>query len=216
MRGAIDAIYWKLHSSFLRNQRGQADRFLAMLEDEVKGKILDQELRPAQIIRYSIMRDRIGRGEYGRIYGDGSTSDQLDVAASAEASGPEAEFHKKLVTSDGRSALCAAVLADFKSNIVHEVDLAPYGRLDFLVRDCRIWTAVEVKMGEATHAVVSQIDKYRLALELDMCMGLHDEVRTVVMAEAFPEYVRTELSRMAVTMIHHDGSLQGLRRVVQK
>ena len=66
-------------------------------------------------------------------------------------------------------------------------------------------------MGSAPADVVSQIDRYRLASELDMCMGLHDDVKAVVVAESFPHYVAVELSRLSVTMVTHDGSPQGLK-----
>lgn len=216
MRGIADAIYWKLHASFLRNQREAAQRFLAMLEDEASKASLDDQLSRPQLLRYVAMKGRMAIGEYGRIYGAGAGADGIAAPTKAEPSGSEVDFHRKLMTREGRTALCLALTANLDADFLHELDLSPYGRLDLLVKDGRTWTAVEIKMGEAQPSVISQVDKYRLALELEMNKGLHDEVQAVVLAEAFPEIVKAELARMAVTMVQHDGTLQGIRRIVPK
>jgi hypothetical protein len=134
-------------------------------------------------------------------------------SAPVEPSGPEKDFHKVLITNAGRTALFKeAGIRDWAS-ASHEHDFWEYGKCDFYIREGRIAHVVEVKMGEAPSSVVSQIDRYRLAAELDMCFGLHDEVMAVVMAEKFPPYVMTELSRLNVTMLLHRGTPDSIERV---
>lgn len=212
MRGIHSAIYFKMHSAFLRNHRSQAVRLLAMLEDELSrkpdGLLLDTN--QSHVDRFERIRDRIARGEFGRVYGYGSEAPQSTQAV-LPPSGVESEFHKKLMHKSGRPLFLEALGASPAATLVHEADMGEFGRCDFVARDGRSWYVVEVKMGSAPADVVSQIDRYRLASELDMCMGLHDDVKAVVVAESFPHYVAVELSRLSVTMVTHDGSPQGLK-----
>ena len=43
-RGIVGAIYFKLNTAFLRNERARTDNFIGMLEDEAKGKDLEKML----------------------------------------------------------------------------------------------------------------------------------------------------------------------------
>lgn len=209
----LDAIYWRLHSSFLRNEREDARRFLAMLEDEL-GELpskLASEIGPAQMERFRKIKDRVSRGEFGRLYGPGeSVGPVYEAPRIRERSGPEKEFCRALLKE--RERLLGAMDMEFWADIVPEVDMDPFGRCDFVAREGRTVAVVEVKMGEAPTSVVSQIDKYRLAAELDMCIGTHDEVLAYVVAENFQPYVATELSRLSVNMILHKGSPRTLRK----
>lgn len=216
MRGIIDALYWRLHTTFLLNDREKAQRFLEMLEDEAKKSPcgVASELSPPHVMRFAQIRGSMARGQFGRLHGDGYSAPSEDFPA--EPSGPEKDFHLKLMSRECRPLLMAVLGAGERSGMVHEADLSPYGICDFVVRDQRVRIALEVKMGESPTSVVSQIDRYRLALELDMNLGAHDEVRAVVMAESFPTYVAGELSRLGVEMVRHDGTGQGFTPLVPK
>jgi len=212
LRGIKHAIYWKLHASFLKNDQKRATSFLSMLEDEVKhgprGMSLEQEIGAPHYLRYLRIRDKMRAGEYGRLHGQGPTAPDLPDGPRAERSGPESEFCRQLLNHRG---LFMSVVDMEGGSMMPEVEMGEYGRCDFVVRAGRRLMVSEVKMGDAPTSVVAQIDKYRLCAELDMNLGLHDEVLAVVMAERFPPCVASELSRMSVLMVEHHGDPGALR-----
>lgn len=215
-RGVIDAIYWKLHTSYLRNDRKTADRFLAMLEHEADGDwdAVRAELGLKHFLRLHQIKAKIKIGQYGRLYGDGYETPAIEATYGViQKSGLEREFCDKLYSQDGRERLAVACGFGPVCTVLRELDLDEFGRVDFLLGEGRARLAVEVKMGEAPSSVVSQIDKYRLGLELDMCRGLYDEVFAAVAAEYFPPYVATELSRLSVIMLQHNGTIESVRRL---
>lgn len=210
MRGILDALYWRLHSSYLRNEREDARRFLAMLEDEMAHGSLVSEIGAVQMGRFRKIREGITDGSFARLYGQGTDSSALDLGPPADRSGEEKDFCKKLL-QDRHVLLC--LLGADGADIVTELPMDPYGRCDFVIRAGRRVYVAEVKMGEAPSSVVSQIDKYRLCMELDMCLGTHDEVLAFVVAESFSPYVASELSRLDVGMIEHKGNCESMKRV---
>lgn len=212
-RGSAHAIYWKLHTAFLKNERTRAAMLLGMLEDEAKHVMLIDEIGAAHYDRYRLIKDAVSSGTFSRLYGAGESTPEPFGLPPAEYEGDEADFHRKVMSVEGRRKLYECLGIDFWANMTHEMELDPYGRCDFVVREGRTWHCIELKMREAKSSVVSQIDKYRLALELDMCMGLHDRVKAVVVAQAFSPYVASELSRLSVDMLKHDGTVESLRRI---
>jgi hypothetical protein len=213
-RGIIDALYWRLHSSFLKNDRKRADFMLGMLEDEGLRSSIEEELGPIHYKRYVAIRHKIWIGQYGRLYDDGYSTPLLEQTfAPEETTIGEAEFHKKLMSKEGRSYLSPLIGVSSNASWLHELNMNPYGRCDFVVREGRKQIAIEVKINEAKSAVVGQIDKYRLNLELEMANGLCDYVEAIVIAKTFSPYVSAELSRLGVRMICHDGEIAGLRLI---
>jgi hypothetical protein len=215
-RGILHAIYWRLHTFFLKNDRERAAKFLAMLEDELKHapEALEKEIGEIHMQRFNKIRQRMAIGEFGRLYGTGASCPlSSQYHAHVEPSGPEKDFHKILIAEDGRKALFHEAHIREWASMCHEVDLQEYGKCDFVIREGRLLHVVEVKMGEAPSSVVSQIDRYRLCAELEMCCGIHDSVMAVVMAESFPTYVMTELSRLNVAMLLHRGTPDSIERI---
>lgn len=214
MRGVAHAIYWKLHTAFLKNERPTAEKMLGMLEaDELLNPILKDQIGAIHYARYELIRENIRNGQFGRLYGFGTSVPSIESGGINEDSGSEAEFHKMLLSKQGKERLFGCLGIESGASVVHELDMAPYGRCDFLVREGRTWHVIEVKMGEAKSSVVSQIDKYRMAQELEMCLGLHDRVEAVVVAENFTPYVAGELSRLSVQMVKHGGNIDGLLKI---
>jgi hypothetical protein len=211
-RGIIDAIYWRLHASFLLNERSEAEKFLALLEDESsrKDELVLSEIGPVHMGRFRTIRERVRTGSFGRLYGDGIgvPRDQVEFVSEDQS---EDEVHRWLYGKDGSSLLLACIGASWESIMCSEVVMGEYGRCDILVRDGRTVYPVEIKAAEAPSSVVSQIDRYRLAMELDFCLGLYDKVIPVVVAGDFGPYVRQELSRCDVSMVCHEG--KSLRRL---
>lgn len=214
MRGIVDALYWRLHTAYLKNYRQDAERFLAMLDDETGGSAdpIEREVGFIHAERLRKIKDRMVSGSFGRIYGDGDGVDLMDLSPpAAKKTCNERDFCRDLLRS--KDKFLSTLGIEFWADVVCEVDLAPYGRCDFLVTEGRKTNVIEVKMGESPPAVVSQIDRYRLALELDMCLGLYDEVSAYVLAESFSPYVAGELSRLDVAMVEHKGTPGSLRRI---
>jgi len=211
MRGIIDAIYWRLHASYLRNQREDAGKFLAMLEDEMGGEdsLLSAEIGSAHMTRFAIMRKGVRDGTFPRFFGAGYEVELDPSVIVPEKTQKERDFTKSIASS----VLLPLVGASPRSIVVLELDMDEFGRCDVVIRDGRTMHVIEVKMGSAPPAVVSQIDRYRMAGELDMCLGLHDRVVAHVVAGSFPPYVSTELSRHSVGMILHEGRPDRLRLV---
>lgn len=212
-KGALGAIYWKLHASFLKNDRQTADKMLGMLMHEANNSdfTLSVGLGDIHFERFYKIRSGIRSGNYGRLYGQGIDAPQAPPILKKDLDINEREFHR-IILSEKKSFL-DCIGASRKASIVHEMEMDPYGRCDMLVRDGRVWHVVEVKIGEAPTAVVSQIDKYIIFAELQMCLGLHDEVKATVIAQTFPPYVTSELSRISVKMIEHKGTADSLRGV---
>ena len=213
-RGIVDALYWRLHSSYLRNQREDASKYLAMLEDETKGDhdLIFAEIGTRHMPRFYKMKDGVEDGSFPRLFGSGyETPPVVDYAiVNVNELPKEREFCRQISCEP---ILRAIVGAQSESIIVLEVEMDEFGRCDIVIRDGRILHVIEVKMGEAPTDVPAQIDRYILAAELDMCLGLHDEVVAHVVAGKFPKYVATELSRRSVGMILHEGRPDRLRLV---
>ena len=205
MRGTVDAIYWKLHTAFLLNRREDAAKYLSMLEDEMglfSGAI--SEIGPHST-RYRLIAEEIKSGRFGSLHGGYSAPVGSFPFEQPEPSGQEKDFHKVLLTRPARACLFPLMDWPLVASMYHEYDMGKYGRSDFFVRNARQASVIEVKMGAAPPSVVSQIERYRLASELDMCLGLYDSVEAVVMAEAFPPTVATELARIGARMVLHSG-----------
>lgn len=213
MRGTAHALYWRLHTAFLLNKRDEAKKSLAMLEfDELSNPVLAKEIGPIHYSRFELIRENVRNGNFGRLHGLGSQAPDMQPIVQPEDIPAEAEFHRILFAPTGKQKLLAC-LGIKRADMVHELNLGQYGRCDFLIRDGRAWHVVEVKMEEAKPAVISQVEKYRLALELDMIFGLHDSVNAIVLAQSFPPYVAGELARLSVQMVRHGGDADSLERV---
>lgn len=212
-KGILDAIYWRLHSAFLRNERAIATKMLAILSDEMGmyGEHLKAEIGEAHFARFLRIQEKMANGDFGRLHGPGAEATQ-EVQVAATVDQAELDFCKELFRK--RDILCEAIGCRRSATIVCEHDMGEYGRCDFYVRDGRTVKILEAKMGMASHALVSQIDKYRIAAELDMCVGTHDSVETYVLAGGYPKYVLDELARASVVVLAHDGKAESIRRIV--
>jgi hypothetical protein len=212
-RGEIHAIYWKMHTSYLKNNRDTAKLFFGMLSSYSDYEILN-EIGLVHYNRFEIIRKNIENNMFGRLNGNGYTTPDDITTYKKEKTIKEKDFCKLLYSKTGSRFLAELVGADLNSyTILNEFELGDYGRLDFLIKSGRKVYAIEVKTGEAPSSLVSQIDKYRLALELSMNFGLYDEVQAFVVAEAFPVYVTGELSRLSIELIEHKGTLETLKLV---
>lgn len=217
MRGMLDAMYWKLHTAYLRNEREDAKHFLHLLCNECGDSFqkLVEEIGPVQVLRFRRIRKEVEEGTFRRLYGDGVGIEELRMSPPwREKGGSEKEFCRKLLSREGLCRLFLVLSVSEGALVVPEVRMDPYGRCDMVIREGKRVHVVEVKVGEAPTSVVAQIDKYRLCMELEMCLGLHDEVLAYVLAESFSPYVSSELSRIDVRMIEHRCSLDSLRYVV--
>lgn len=215
MKGRLDAIYWRLHTYYLRNEREDALRFLKLFEDEDKKTPKVFDIDEIHRGRFKKIKEGILNGSFSRLYGSGTSVSNLDFSyINSEKSGKEKDFCWELIKADGLEKLCDIIGCTYLfTNVVSELNMDPYGRCDLVLKEGRSMYVVEVKMGSAPSSVVSQIDKYRLCMELDMCRGLYDEVFAFVLAENYPSYVSLELSRLDVGMIEHKGSPDTLKKI---
>lgn len=209
-RGILDALYWRLHTSYLLNDRTSSEKFLAMLVDEhlASPSYLVDEIGPVNYARYLKIKTNVENGSFCRLYGGGQATPQ-PVECNYETGKEERQFHVDLMAQP--AALFSLIEVPNDALVIHELDLSEYGRCDFVFRHGKVVTVVEVKMEDAPTSVVSQIDKYRLGLELDMCLNLYNTVRAFVLAAGFGPYVTSELSRVDVGMIVHQGKPNELR-----
>lgn len=183
--------------------------FLGFLEDEQEknpGGLLN-EIGPIHMLRYRKIKERMALDLYGRVEG-GTSAPSADWRTSKERTRAEKDFQGELITRRGRTMLFVLIGVPDDAIMVEEVRMGDYGRCDIVVTSGRETWPIELKAGEAGSSVVSQIDKYRMAQELDMCLGLYDEVIPFVMAESFPPYVSSELSRNGVGMVIHNGTVE--------
>lgn len=212
-RDILDAIYWRLHTSYLLNEREEAQKFMLMLEHEEKaGDKLSDEIGLIHYGRFLKIKEGITSNSWSRIYGSGETTPRSFEVYESAVEKRENDIHKALLSKEGMVLLEALLGVSDEAIYIHEYDLRDYGRCDILARDKRTIYIIEVKQGETPSSVVSQIDKYRLAMELDMSLGLYDYVQAAVVAESFSKYVTAELSRLDVKMLAFSYPLS-LRRV---
>ena len=216
IRGALHAIYFRLNSAFLKNDRETANKYLSIMETELSldQSALSKELTKPHLDRFKKIQERIKSNEYGRIYNNGTSSPKLEDTKKVEKSGNELAFCRSLV--ENKYKLYEKLNINRTANIDFEVDLGEYGRADIIIKDGRKLYIVETKMGTSPTSLVSQIDKYIVAFELKMNYGLFDYVIPIVLAESFSEYVNAELSRMGVTMMLHNGNVDSLRKIDEK
>lgn len=212
MRGKAHAIYWRLHTAYLRNYQETAEKFLGMLEDECKSISLENEIGKIHYERFLLISHNIKHKLYIPLWNGGTAENFKPMSfQEGEPIGEEKEFHKLLLAD--RLLLYDVIGASKTSSIMHEIDVNPYGRIDFIVKDGRIWYVVEVKMGEVGHHVTSQIAQYRIAMEMTMNLGLHDIVKAAVVAPAFNTFAQGELTRNGVLLIGHSGTPESLCRL---
>jgi hypothetical protein len=178
-----------------------------MFKDELGQDRIESVIGP-HAERYEWMCQAIENGSFARFHGGGYGDPEIQAPA-APQDGLEADFNRLVIRERSKLYRCLGI--DPKASILAEYDMGEFGRCDFVVREGRRWHCIESKWGTAGHDVISQIDKYRTALELDFCMGMHDYVEAVVLARGFPPYVGAELSRCSVRMVTHDGTLDSLR-----
>lgn len=173
---------------------------------------IEKEITHTHFLRFLKIRDNILNNQFGRLYGNGYNVPELaTVYAPIQKSCEEKEFCKKLSTKEGREKLSSILSITQDFSLLSEFELGHYGRLDLLGKSVRTVFAIECKVGLAPNSLVSQIDRYRLALELNMNLGLYDEVKAYVVSERFTTYEAIELSRLSVNMIEHSGTIQSLK-----
>jgi hypothetical protein len=144
-RGIIGAIYFKLNTAYLMNEREIADSFLGMLLDEGKRTSLKDALGSIHHERLQFMRESLARGRCARFYGNGASTPDIDhFLSKPEKSIAEAEFHRKLMSKDGRIKLFDALGIEPWADLVHEVEMEPYGRCVDI--ESRIWTPSGYKL----------------------------------------------------------------------
>ena len=209
-RQIAHCLYWKLHTAYLKNNRHDSNKFFGMLNEYPDCDIL-KEIDEPHFERYKTIRTNIQNGIYGRIHGSGFETPEIPLVFSKDKSGSEKEFCDKLWSKEGRIKLSNLLNLSKNATILREYEIDSFGRLDFLIRDGRRISIIEVKMGQSPYSLVSQIDKYRLAVELDMCYGLYDYVNAYTIAESYTSYEAIELSRASVKILEHKGTLESLR-----
>jgi hypothetical protein len=209
-RGILDALFWRLHTSYLLNDRTASEKFLSLIVDEQinSSATLRYEIGEQNYKRYLKIKTNVENGSFARLYGGGGNAPDPIFDISETEKG-EKEFHMELMSNP--YALFSLIDVPKDAIVVHELEMSEYGRCDFIFRHGKTITALEVKIGDAPTSVVSQIDKYRLGLELDMCLNMYDQVRAFVLAGGFGPYVTSELSRVDVGMIVHRGKPDELR-----
>jgi hypothetical protein len=217
MEEIVNALYWYLHTSYLYNNRERAEKFATLMDVEIEktGVTAKTALGYTHFGRYLKIRDNMDRGFYGRLSLSGYSTPSHGISSIKHAkSDKEKKFCRSLLK---RKKEILELVESPDGSMTPEFNLKPFGRCDFvsLDRNIRVSTAIEVKMGDAPSSVVSQIDKYMVALELDMIKQTHDEVRGFVIAESFSYQVATELARMGVGMIEHsNGKFHIIKKMV--
>jgi len=216
--GIMDGIYWRLHTSYLRNNHEKAKHFAALMDVEhAAGGDLLGEIGEAQHARYVRIRDNMARGDWMRLCRPGYSSPSSPGGEGKKKEKTQAEKDIcQTLKERSKELMHVAGLSD-KATMHSESEMAPYGRCDFvsLDRPGRTTAAIEVKAGEAPSSVISQVDKYMLCLELDMIRQSHDNVVGFVVAESFSWFVSSELSRSGVGMIQFRGDAP-LRLIVPR
>lgn len=208
-RGIPHVLFWKLHTAYLKNNRHDAEKFLGMISDYSDNKI-HQEITTVHFNRFLKIKSNIQNGIFTRIYGEGTTTPILE-SSKKQPTCQEIEFVNKVCTPEGKVILCKLCGLSPRASLQREYDLGEYGRLDLYIKDARRAVAIEFKVGCSDSSLISQIDRYRLALELNLCLGLYDVVDVFVAVESFTSYTAIELSRMSVKMIEHKSTISSMR-----
>lgn len=203
MKEMLSAIYWQLHNAYLLNKREEASKYAMLLEEEQKSSdaTLVEAIGQIHMARCLRIQEYMKKNLWIRLSSYGFSAPPGATGEREKKSAKEADFCRSL--RDRQSELKSLVGASDNAIVVTELDLWPYGRCDFTFYDyqSRQAIALEVKMGTAPSSVASQIDRYMLALELDMIGGRYDQVHGFVMAEAFAPYTASSLSSAGVGMI---------------
>jgi len=211
-KGLMDALYWRLHTTYLTNERQEACRYLEMLQDEIsKGQSLIAEIGQIHYDRFKKIANGIKNKTFGRITGLGTDSVIDENVSFSEKNIQEKQFCEDILKEE--KCLLNAVGCSPNAIITTEIDVQPYGRIDIRFAENRVVKILEVKAGKAHSSLVSQIDKYRVALELDFCLGLHDSVEAYVLASGYDKYVLSELTRVSVVVLLHNGTPESIKRI---
>lgn len=212
-KGLLDALYWRLHTFYLMNERKEAIQSLIMIEDELsKGKSILAEIGSIHFERFKAISSRIKDKSFSRLVGQGSDVAIVEEISPEPQTISEKEFCEAILRE--KTHIYQAVGASPNSIITTEVDVSPYGRIDIKFVENRVVKILEVKMGESTTSLVSQIDKYRVACELEMNLGLYDYVEAYVLANSYGKFVLSELTRSSVVILTHTGTPESVRRIM--
>ena len=212
-KGILDALYWRLHTFYLTNERQEAIKSLIMIEDELsKGNSLLAEIGPIHFERFKSISSRIKDNSFSRLVGRGSDAAIVEEINPESQTISEKEFCRVILKE--KTHIHQAVGASPNAIVTTEVDVYPYGRIDIRFVENRVVKILEVKMGEAPTSLVSQIDKYRVAIELEMGLGLYDYVEAYVLANSYNKFVSSELTRSSVVLLTHTGTPESIRRIM--
>jgi len=170
------------------------------------------EIGPIHFERFKSISSRIKDNSFSRLVGQGSDAAIVEEINPESQTISEKEFCRVILKE--KTHIHQAVGASPNAIVTTEVDVYPYGRIDIRFVENRVVKILEVKMGEAPTSLVSQIDKYRVAIELEMGLGLYDYVEAYVLANSYNKFVLSELTRSSVVLLTHTGTPESIRRIM--
>lgn len=194
MNKDFEVLFFELNFLFMCGKYNEAATILEMLrdiqqKDENAFYLLDEQYksrlkRIAHYIDNSIPSTRLN---------DVVGEDPINIQTDTDIIKKEKDL-VKLICQSG--AINNYIDNNFRfENLEHPTE---YGRIDIFGTSNEVVYPIEVKLGKATHSIISQIEKYCCSLWKKLILKLWKDVRGVVIAKSFDNYVLQELKKMDV------------------
>ncbi len=193
----VEVLYWILEDALYANKFARAESIYLMLLylAQYRKDLLTSGLRPAQ-------RDRLQQIAY-ELHSSESIQKRSTIAIKPGTSMRGLHFKREKQLQDFlylNPRILGAALGDRVKMMGQEVETDFEYRCDLVAESSSSFYPIELKIGGATHAVVSQIQKYCFYFYRKLRYGMYLEIKGVVIASSFDDWSINELRRDGVLL----------------
>jgi hypothetical protein len=191
----IEFLYWKFVWSALDGKLADAEQWIAMMkaesqEDPESFKVLKKD----QLEIITRFRTLVEKGESPRyLYKRPTRVKQVNILAEDSPFDEEAKLNKFFFHNSKGLGDCLG-LENFR--IGRREAKTFHGQIDLLGESDRLTVVVELKLGQANHAVITQLEKYMRDEYKRLHYGTREDVLGVVIAADYSDFAREELKKL--------------------
>ena len=193
--GEVETLYWKLEDFLYKGQIDDAKTFFEMFVYMAKHRksLLAKTLKPIHLNRLKEISQEIDGGSITKKY----ESIKIKMATSARSLPFKSEKELNEHLCDNAEVLSRA-LGDKIIRTRSEVQTDCEYRCDIVAESKNKFYPIELKMRQATHAVVSQIHKYCFYFYRQLRYGMYKDIQGVTISNGFDDWSINELRKTGI------------------